>query len=201
VAPANVVIIGGGVAGTNAAQMAVGMHADVTVVDRSLPRLRQLDAQFGGRIRTAYSTAAIIESLVVDADLVIGTVLIPGAAAPKVVTHAMIRKMKPGSAVVDVAIDQGGCFETSRPTTHTHPTYVVDGIVHYCVANIPGAVARTSTFALTNATLPFVRLLASQSLSETLAKDAHLKNGVNIHAGNITHKAVAQALSLPYQPL
>jgi alanine dehydrogenase len=199
VAPGNVVIIGGGVAGTNAAQMAVGMHANVTVVDRSLLRLRQLDALFAGRIRTAYSTAATIETLVRDADLVIGTVLIPGAAAPKVVTHAMIKKMKPGSALVDVAIDQGGCFETSRPTTHSNPTFIVDGIVHYCVANIPGAVARTSTFALTNATLPFVKALAVRGLSAALSADPHLRNGVNVHSGAITHKAVAEALGLPYR--
>jgi alanine dehydrogenase len=200
VAPAKVVILGGGVAGTNAAQMAVGMHADVTVVDRSLPRLRQLDAQFGGRIRTAYSTAATIESLVVQADVVIGTVLIPGAAAPKLVTRAMLKKMKPGSVLVDVSIDQGGCFETSKPTTHSNPTYIVDGIVHYCVANIPGAVARTSTFALTNATLPFVRAMADGGVKEALASNPHLRAGVNVFAGKITYKAVADALGLPYQP-
>jgi alanine dehydrogenase len=199
VAPGKVVIIGGGVAGTNSAQMAVGMHADVTVVDRSLQRLRQLDAQFGGRIRTAYSTAATIEALVMQADLVIGTVLIPGAAAPKLVTRAMLKKMKPGSVLVDVSIDQGGCFETSKPTTHSNPTYIVDDIVHYCVANIPGAVARTSTFALTNATLPFVRAMADHGIKETLAASPHLKNGVNVHAGTITYKAVAQALGLPYK--
>jgi alanine dehydrogenase len=179
--------------------MAVGMHADVTVVDRSLQRLRQLDAQFGGRIRTAYSTAATIEALVMQADLVIGTVLIPGAAAPKLVTRAMLKKMKPGSVLVDVSIDQGGCFETSKPTTHSNPTYIVDDIVHYCVANIPGAVARTSTFALTNATLPFVRAMADHGIKETLAASPHLKSGVNVHAGTITYKAVAQALGLPYK--
>jgi alanine dehydrogenase len=196
VAPGNVVIIGGGVAGTNAAQMAVGMHANVTVVDRSLTRLRQLDAQFGGRIRTAYSTAATIEALVTQADLVIGTVLIPGAAAPKLVTRAMLKKMKPGSVLVDVSIDQGGCFETSKPTTHSNPTYVVDDIVHYCVANIPGAVARTSTFALTNATLPFVKALAQFGWREACAKDPHLKNGINVCNGAITYPAVASALGL-----
>lgn len=200
VAPAHVVILGGGVAGTNAAQMAIGMHARVTVVDRSLSRLRQLDAQFAGRVRTAFSTLATIESLVVDADLVIGTVLIPGAAAPKLVTREMLKKMKPGSALVDVSIDQGGCFETSKPTTHSNPTYIVDGIVHYCVANIPGAVPRTSTFALTNATLPFVRTLADKGVKETLSADPHLRNGVNVHAGAITYPAVAQALGLPYKP-
>jgi alanine dehydrogenase len=201
VAPGKVVIIGGGVAGTNAAQMAVGMHAHVTVLDRSLPRLRQLDAQFNGRIVTQFSTAATIEALVVDADLVIGTVLIPGAAAPKVVTRAMLKTMKRGSVLVDVSIDQGGCFETSKPTTHSNPTYLVDGIVHYCVANIPGAVPRTSTFALTNATLPFVKQLATHGAAHCMAADAHLKNGVNVHAGAITHRAVADALGMAYRAL
>jgi alanine dehydrogenase len=201
VAPAKVVIIGGGVAGTNAAQMGVGMHAEVTVVDRSLSRLRQLDAQFGGRVRTAFSTVATVEALLADADLVIGTVLIPGAAAPKVVSRAMLKKMKPGSVLVDVSIDQGGCFETSRPTTHSNPTFIVDGIVHYCVANIPGAVPRTSTFALTNATLPFVKALASQGWREACANNPHLKNGVNVSAGAITYQAVANALQLPYREL
>jgi alanine dehydrogenase len=200
VAPAKVVILGGGVAGTNAAQMAVGMHAEVTVVDRSLQRLRQLDALFAGRIQTAYSTTATIEALVSAADVVIGTVLIPGAAAPKLVTRAMLKKMKPGSVLVDVSIDQGGCFETSKPTTHSNPTYIVDDIVHYCVANIPGAVPRTSTFALTNATLPFVRALATKGVKEALASDANLRNGVNVHAGAITYQAVATALQLPYRP-
>lgn len=200
VAPGHVVILGGGVAGTNAAQMAVGLRARVTVVDRSLPRLRQLDAQFDGRVRTAYSTTATIESLLIDADLVIGTVLIPGAAAPKLVTRAMLKKMKPGSALVDVSIDQGGCFETSKPTTHSDPTYIVDDIVHYCVANIPGAVPRTSTFALTNATLPYVKALADKGVQDALAADAHLRNGVNVHAGAITHRAVADSLDLPYRP-
>jgi len=200
VAPGHVVVLGGGVAGTNAAQMAIGMHARVTVVDRSLPRLRQLDAQFDGRVRTAYSTAATIETLIADADLVIGTVLIPGAAAPKLVTRAMLKTMKPGSALVDVSIDQGGCFETSRPTTHSDPTYIVDDIVHYCVANIPGAVPRTSTFALTNATLPFVKVLADKGIKEALSSDSHLKNGVNVHAESITHRAVADSLKLPYRP-
>jgi alanine dehydrogenase len=195
VAPAKVVILGGGVAGTNAAQMAVGMHAEVTVVDRSLQRLRQLDALFAGRIQTAYSTTATIEALVSGADVVIGTVLIPGAAAPKLVTRAMLKKMKPGSVLVDVSIDQGGCFETSKPTTHSNPTYIVDDIVHYCVANIPGAVPRTSTFALTNA-----RALATKGVKEALAADANLRNGVNVHAGAITYQAVAAALQLPYRP-
>lgn len=201
VAPGNVVIIGGGVAGTNATQMAVGLHANVTVVDRSLLRLRQLDAQFNGRIQTAYSTAATIAALVQDADLVIGTVLIPGAAAPKVVTREMIQRIKPGSVLVDVAIDQGGCFETSKPTTHGNPTYVVDNVVHYCVANIPGAVPRTSTFALTNATLPFIKALASLGWREACVKDPHLANGINVHNGGIAYAAVANALNLPYRPL
>jgi alanine dehydrogenase len=199
VAPGKVLILGGGVAGTNAAQIAVGMHAEVTVVDRSLARLRQLDAQFGGRIRTAFSTTATIESLLIEADLVIGTVLIPGAAAPKLVTRAMLKSMKPGSVLVDVSIDQGGCFETSKPTTHANPTYIVDDIVHYCVANIPGGVPRTSTFALTNATLPFVKALA-QGPAAALAADPHLRNGVNVHGGAITHPAVAEALAMAHRP-
>jgi len=199
VAPGKVVVLGGGVAGANAAQMAVGLHAEVTVVDRSLSRLRQLDAQFDGRVCTAFSTPAIIEALVTEADLVIGTVLIPGAAAPKLVTRSMLKKMKPGAVLVDVSIDQGGCFETSKPTTHSNPTFVVDGIVHYCVANMPGAVARTSTFALTNATLPFVKALAAKGVKEALAADPHLRNGVNVHAGAISYFAVAQALGLPYR--
>jgi alanine dehydrogenase len=162
--------------------------------------LRQLDALFAGRIQTAYSTAATIEALIAQADLVIGTVLVPGAAAPKLITRPMLKKMKPGSVLVDVSIDQGGCFETSRPTTHSNPTYIVDDIVHYCVANIPGAVARTSTFALTNATLPFVRSLAAKGAKEALASDANLRNGVNVHGGAITYAAVAAALQLPYRP-
>jgi alanine dehydrogenase len=198
VAPGKVVILGGGVAGTNAAQMVVGLRADVTVVERSIPRLRQLDTLFEGRIHTAYSTAATIDALVAQADLVIGTVLIPGATAPKLVTRAMLKKMKPGSVLVDVSIDQGGCFETSKPTTHSNPTYIVDDIVHYCVANIPGAVARTSTFALTNATLPFVKALAN-GIKDALTADSHLRNGVNVHAGAITYQAVAQALNLPWK--
>jgi len=200
VAPGKVVILGGGVAGTNAAEIAVGLRADVTVVDRSLPRLRQLDAQFAGRLHTAYSNAALIEALIVEADVVIGAVLIPGAAAPKMVTRAMLKKMKPGSVLVDISIDQGGCFETSRPTTHAEPTFIVEGIVHYCVANIPGAVPRTSTFALTNATLPYVKMLADKGVDAALA-DPHLRNGVNVRAGKITHPAVAQSLGLPYAAL
>ena len=197
VPPGKVVILGGGVAGTHAAQMAVGLHADVTVVDRSVERLRELSAQFGSSLRTAYSTTEAIERLVKDADLVIGAVLIAGAAAPKLVTRAMLSGMQPGSVLVDISIDQGGCFETSRPTTHAEPTFVIDGVVHYCVANMPGAVARTSTFALTNATLPYVRTLADLGWKAALAQDAGFAAGLNVHAGGITHPAVAQALGVP----
>ena len=199
VAPANVVILGGGVAGTAAAEIAVGMRADVTIVDLSLKRLRALDAIFAGRLKTVASTRGAIESLVIDADLVIGAVLIPGAAAPKLVSHDTVRKMKPGAVMVDIAIDQGGCFETSRPTTHAEPTYVVDGVVHYCVTNMPGAVPRTSTFALTNATLPYVKALAHLGTQQALASDEHLARGLNVHAGAITHEAVARDLALPYR--
>lgn len=202
VPPAKVVILGGGVAGSNAIEMAVGLQADVTVMDRSVKRLRELAAQFGNRIKTVYSTAAAIEALVLDADLVIGAVLVAGAAAPKLVTREMVKRMKPGAVLVDISIDQGGCFETSRPTTHASPTYVVDGVVHYCVANMPGAVARTSTFALTNATLPFVKQLANLGWKAALACDPHLARGLNVHAGAITHEAVAQSLGVPLnQPL
>ncbi len=200
VLPAKVVILGGGVAGTHAAQMAVGLHADVTVVDRSIERLRELSDQFGASLRTAYSTTAAIERLVKEADLVIGAVLITGAAAPKLLTRAMLSSMQPGSVLVDIAIDQGGCFETSRPTTHAEPTFVVEGIVHYCVANMPGAVARTSTFALTNATLPYVRQLADLGWQEALREDAGFAAGLNVHAGAITHPAVAHALGVPLAP-
>ena len=196
VLPAKVVILGGGVAGTHAAQMAVGMHADVTVVDRSIERLRELSDLFGSSLRTAYSTAATIERLVTEADLVIGAVLIAGAAAPKLVTRAMLSSMQPGSVLVDIAIDQGGCFETSKPTTHDEPTFIVDGVVHYCVANMPGAVARTSTFALTNATLPYVRQLADLGWQAALRQDAGFAAGLNVHAGAITHPAVAESLGV-----
>ena len=196
VLPGKVVILGGGVAGTHAAQMAVGLHADVTVVDRSIERLRELSDQFGSSLRTAYSTAAAIERLVKDADLVIGAVLIAGAAAPKLVTRAMLSTMQSGSVLVDIAIDQGGCFETSKPTTHAEPTFVVDGVVHYCVANMPGAVARTSTFALTNATLPYVRQLADLGWQAALRQDPGFAAGLNVHAGGITHPAVAQSLGI-----
>jgi alanine dehydrogenase len=198
VAPAKVVIIGGGVSGTHAAEMAVGLRADVTIVDRSVKRLRELSTIFGNQIKTAYSTTEAIATLVRNADLVIGAVLIPGAAAPKLVTHEMIKTMEQGAVLVDIAIDQGGCFETSRPTSHAEPTYVVDGIVHYCVTNMPGAVPRTSTFALTNATLPYVRTLADLGWQTALARDSGLANGLNVHAGAITHAAVARDLGLPF---
>jgi len=198
---AKVVILGGGVAGTHAAEIAMGMRADVTVVERSLERMRQLSLTFGPALRTAYSTTQTIERLVRDADLVIGTVLIPGAAAPKLVTRAMLRTMKPGAVLVDVSIDQGGCFETSRPTTHADPSFVVDGIIHYCVANMPGAVPRTSTFALTNATLPYVRLLADLGWQAAFRQDPGLAAGLNVQAGRITHEAVARSLDLPRQSI
>jgi alanine dehydrogenase len=200
VAPAKVVILGGGVSGTNAAEIAVGVRADVTVVDRSLKRLRELDALFGGRLKTVASTTEAVEALVVQADLVIGAVLVAGAAAPKLVTREMVRKMKPGAVLVDISIDQGGCFETSRPTTHAEPTFVVDSVVHYCVTNMPGAVPRTSTFALTNATLPYVKALAAQGTLRALAADANFARGLNVHAGEIVHEAVARDLGLAYHP-
>jgi alanine dehydrogenase len=192
---AKVIVLGGGVAGTHAVEMAAGMQADVTVVDRSVSRLRELAAQFGSRVRTVYSTAEAIEQLVAEADVVIGAVLIPGATAPKLVTRAMIEKMKPRSVMVDISIDQGGCFETSRPTTHADPTYTVSGVIHYCVTNMPGAVPRTSTYALTNATLPFVRALADRGWRAALAHDPHLARGLNVHEGEVKHEAVARALT------
>jgi len=195
VAPARVVVIGGGVAGTHAAEMAVGLRADVTVIDRSVKRLRELDALFGGRLQTAYSTTATIEERVRDADVVIGAVLVAGAAAPKLVTREMVRTMKAGAVLVDIAIDQGGCFETSRPTNHAEPTYVVDGVIHYCVTNMPGAVPRTSTLALTNVTLPYVRAIADHGWEEASVRDPGLRNGVNIDDGEIVHPAVRQALA------
>jgi alanine dehydrogenase len=200
VAPAKVVILGGGVSGTHAAEMAVGMRADVTVVDRSVNRLRELSSIFGSTLRTTYSTTETIEHLVRDADLVVGAVLVAGAAAPKLVTRAMVKTMKPGAVLVDISIDQGGCFETSRATTHADPTFVVDGVIHYCVANMPGAVPRTSTFALTNATLPYVRALADLGWQAALKKDAGLAAGLNVYAGHITHEVVAKALGLTARP-
>ena len=201
VAPAKVVILGGGVSGTHAAEMAVGLRADVTVVDRSMKRLRELSSIFGPSLRTEYSTQEHIDSLVIDADLVIGAVLIAGAAAPKLVTRDMVRRMKAGSVLVDISIDPGGCFETSRPTTHAEPTFIVDDVIHYCVANMPGAVPRTSTFALNNVTLPFARRLADHGWKAALQADPHLANGLNVHAGHVTNQAVAEALDLPYTPL
>jgi alanine dehydrogenase len=201
VPPAKVVVLGGGVSGTNAARMAVGLEASVTIIDKSLPRLKELDLQFGPRATTLFATTAAIEQAVLAADLVIGAVLVPGAAAPKLVTREMVRRMRPGSVLVDIAIDQGGCFETSRPTTHSDPTYVEDGVVHYCVTNMPGAVARTSTYALTNATLPFVLALAGKGWRQAMLDDPHLAEGLNIHDGQVTHIAVAQALGLRHTPV
>ena len=198
VAPAHVVILGGGVVGTHALQMAVGMGARVTVLDKNIDRLRELDLVFGNRISTVYSSRHSVEEEVLGADLVIGGVLIPGAAAPKLVTRAMVARMKPGAVVVDVAIDQGGCFETSHATTHAEPTYVVDGVVHYCVANMPGAVARTSTFALNNATIRHARALADKGWRQALRDDPHLRAGLNVAAGQVTYAAVAQALGYSF---
>ncbi|MCW3475316.1 alanine dehydrogenase [Limobrevibacterium gyesilva] len=200
VAAGKVLVLGGGVSGTNAARMAIGIGARVTVIDRSLPRLQELDQQFGARVHTLFSTTAAIEQAVIDADLVIGAVLVPGAAAPKLVTHDMVRRMRAGSVLVDIAIDQGGCFETSHPTTHAQPTYVEEGVVHYCVTNMPGAVARTSTLALGNATLPFVMALANKGWRQALIDDPYLCAGLNVHAGVVTYHAVAQDLGLPYRP-
>jgi alanine dehydrogenase len=199
VAPARVTILGGGIAGVNAAQMAVGMRADVTIYDISNARLAELDMFFGSQIKTAYATRAAIAHAVARSELVIGAVLIPGAAAPKLVTRDMLKTMKRGSVLVDISIDQGGCFETSRPTTHDNPVYEIDGIIHYCVANMPGAVARTSAFALNNATLPFVLKLANQGAEEAMRNDPHLANGLNVSGGKIRHRAVAEALDLPYE--
>ena len=200
VAPAKITVLGGGVAGSNAARMAVGAGARVYVLDRSLEALRNLEKEFGARIVTVYSSRDAIEQHVLSADLVIGSVLVPGAAAPKLVSREMVKAMKAGAVVVDIAIDQGGCFETSRPTTHADPTYIVDDVVHYCVTNMPGAVPRTSTYALNNATLPFVLALADKGWKRALADDVHLRNGLNVARGKITHPEVAAALNLPYQP-
>jgi alanine dehydrogenase len=198
VPPAKVVVLGGGVVGMNALRMALGLEADVTVLDRSLPRLKELDLAFAPALKTRFSTVDVVEECVLGADLVIGAVLIPGAAAPRLVTREMIAAMHRGSVVVDVSIDQGGCFETSRPTTHSNPTFVVDGVVHYCVTNMPGAVARTSTFALNNATLPFTLALADKGFKAAMAADTHLRNGLNVCAGKVTHRAVADAHKLEY---
>lgn len=199
VEPARVVILGGGVVGANAARIAVGMGADVTIVDKNTRRLNELDWEFSGRLKTVFSTFGSVEKLVSQSDLVIGAVLVVGASAPRLVTRAMLKKMRPGSVLVDVAIDQGGCFETSRPTTHAEPSYSVDDIIHYCVTNMPGAVARTSTLALNNATLPFVLVLAQKGYREALLQDAHLLKGLNICKGQVTYQAVADALNLPYK--
>jgi len=194
VAPANILVIGGGVVGTNAIQMAVGMQANVTVLDRSIKRLRELDAQFGGSISTVYSSQAALEAHVADSDLIIGAVLIPGAAAPKLVNREMLKTMRKGSVLVDVAIDQGGCFETSKATTHEEPTYIVDDIVHYCVANMPGAVATTSAHALNHATLPYTLSLANLGYRDALLANPHLLEGLNIHCGQLTNAPTATAL-------
>jgi len=198
VPPGKVTIIGGGVVGTNAAKMAIGLGADVTVLDRSLPRLQALDDIFLGRLRTEFASMDATEQAVYNADLVIGAVLIPGAAAPKLIKRSELARMKPGAVVVDVSIDQGGCFESSRPTTHANPIYVLDGIVHYCVANMPGAVARTSTFALNNATLPFILALAAKGWRQACRDDPHLRAGLQVHAGLLTHQAVAAAQGKTY---
>ena len=198
VAPAKVVIIGGGVVGSNAAQMALGARAQVTVLDRSTQALARLDKEFNGAVKTVYSTQDSLEEYVLDADLVIGGVLIPGAAAPKLVTEAMVKAMKPGSVLVDVAIDQGGCFATSMATTHEDPTYVVDDVVHYCVANMPGGVAMTSTYALNNATLPYILKLANLGWKQALEQNVHFLAGLNVHAGQVTNEHVAKALGYVY---
>jgi alanine dehydrogenase len=200
VQPARVVVIGGGVVGTHAARMAVGLGAEVTILDRSIPRLRELDELFEGRARTRFSTIEAIEQEVFAADVVIGAVLVPGASAPKLVTREMLKSMQRGSVIVDVAIDQGGCFETSHATTHADPTYEVDGIIHYCVANMPGAVPLTSSQALNNATLPFGMALASQGFAAVI-ENSHLRAGLNVHRGCLTHKAVAESLGLSFSPI
>ena len=199
VKPANVLVLGGGVVGLNAARMAMGMNARVTILDRSLDRLKYIDELYGDRMTTMYSTVDAVEAQLPLTDLVIGAVLIPGAAAPKLITREQLKLMKPGSVLVDVAIDQGGCFETSKATTHQNPTYEVDGIIHYCVANMPGGVARTSTFALTNATLPYAVKLANKGL-QAMLEDEHLLNGLNVHAGKVTYEAVARDLGYDYVP-
>ncbi|MBU1281156.1 MAG: alanine dehydrogenase [Alphaproteobacteria bacterium] len=200
VAPARVLVIGGGVVGTHAARIAAGMGADVTVLDRSLPRLRQLDDQFGSVFKTGYASKAATLELAREADMIVGAVLIPGAAAPKLISRDQLKELKPGAVLVDVAIDQGGCFETSRATTHQNPIYEVDGVMHYCVANMPGAVARSSTLALGNATMPFVLALANKGWKEACRADPHLLNGLNVHAGQLTYAAVGAALGLNTVP-
>ena len=201
VPPGDVVILGGGTVGVNAAMMAIGLGARVTIVDRSLPRLRYLDEIFRGQVVTVYSTGAYIAESVRRADLLIGAVLVPGASAPRLVSRDMIGTMKKGAVIVDVAVDQGGCIETTRPTTHSSPTYEVDGVIHYCVANMPGAVPRTSTFALTNATLAYVLRIADAGFHDAAAADPSLRAGVNLHAGQVTHEAVARSQGLPHVAL
>lgn len=200
VCPGKVVVIGGGVVGTNAVRMAMGNEAIVTVLDKSLSRLQELDFEFGGRLNTLYASQANLMEYVSDADLVIGAVLIPGLSAPKLVTKDMLSSMRMGSVLVDVAIDQGGCFETSRATTHQDPTYVVDGVVHYCVANMPGAVPRTSTLALNNATLPYVLNIANNGYKDALKRDSHLLNGLNVCKGSLTLEQLSADLEMPYKP-
>ncbi|MEH6625908.1 MAG: alanine dehydrogenase [Motiliproteus sp.] len=199
VAPGKVAVLGGGVVGINAARMAMGLGADVTVVDRSIDRLKELDSIYGPQLKTCYATNETVEELVCNADLVIGAVLVPGAEAPKLVTRHMLKKMRNGSVVVDVSVDQGGCFETTRATTHADPTYVEEGVIHYCVANMPGALARTATLALTNATLPYVLAIADQGADTALRSDAGLRSGLNIYRGKVTHAAVAAALGYDYE--
>ena len=199
VAPAKVTVVGGGVAGTNAAKVAIGMGANVTILDRSLPRIRYLSDIFGNSANILYSTTQNIADSVIESDLVVGSVLIPGASAPKLVTREMIKQMNDGSVITDIAIDQGGCFETSRPTSHSEPTYVEEGVVHYCVTNMPGAVARTSTLALQNATLPFTIEIANKGYKQALKDNVHLLNGLNVYDGKVTYQAVAKDLGYQYQ--
>jgi len=199
VRPADVVILGAGVAGYNAAQIAVGMRARVTVFDKNPARLEELDREFNGRLETVYSTRAAVEEAVKEADVVVGAVLVAGAAAPKLITRPMLKTMRPGSVLVDISIDQGGCFETSKPTTHSDPVFTVDGVIHYCVANMPGAVARTSAFALNNATLPFALALANKGYKKALQDDPHLADGLNVYEGAIAHEAVAKDLGKPFK--
>jgi alanine dehydrogenase len=201
VAPASVVILGGGVVGTNAASMALGMGADVVIIEKNVERMEELVSRFGTSLKTIYSTAGAIEEYCTAADLVIGGILLPGHAAPKLITRDIVRAMRPGSVIVDVAIDQGGCAETSRPTTHANPTYSVDGVIHYCVANMPGGVARTSTYALNNVTLPFGLAIADKGYKQALLDNPHLLNGLNIIDGKVTYKAVAEDLGYRfYEP-
>lgn len=199
VKPANVVVLGGGFVGTSAARMAMGLNAKVTILDKSIPRMQELDLLFSGKLQTVYANAENIEKHVLNADLVVGAVLLPGGAAPKLVTKAMLQKMRPGSVLVDVSIDQGGCFETSKVTTHDDPVFIIDNIVHYCVANMPGAVPRTSAFALNNATLPFTLALADKGYKKALLEDPHLLNGLNVYFGSITNEPVAKDLGLEYK--